>query len=212
MAWLRLYKSVRPLPGFTVDEAPTNASLTAELFATVRDNGRIIDQTRHVIGGSGSLEAVFPLGRIFPDPELEDWEVRVQRFPRDLDIRRGLLSGNWANIVDVVASRNASIFDGEGSEIPAAEFIRRARDSEAGPQVGAMRWAVTLSDSARLALQLQGLPATAAMLNGKPSLKVIYMLYQIQCIWSHTSNSATHKNFFLQVVLVVTSLSALQPN
>ena len=171
MAWLRLFKSVRPMPGFTVDEPPNNARLTSELFATVRADGRIIDHTRHVVGGSGSLEASFPLGKIFTDPELAEWTVNVQRFPRDLDIRRGLLSGNWVNIVDVAAARNAAIYDGAGAEIPAAEFLRRVKNSEEGPQVGAMRWAITLSDSARLELQLQGLPATAAMLMGKPSLK-----------------------------------------
>jgi hypothetical protein len=35
----------------------------------------------------------------------------------------------------------------------------------------AVRWAVVLDDGGWLAVQLQGLPASAAMLNGKPSLK-----------------------------------------
>jgi hypothetical protein len=40
---LRLYKCIRPAAGFQVDEAPTNHPHTAELFATVHDNGRIIE-------------------------------------------------------------------------------------------------------------------------------------------------------------------------
>jgi hypothetical protein len=44
-------------------------------------------------------------------------------------------------------------------------------DFEDGPMEAAIRWAVVLGDSGRLLVQLQGLPATAAVLNGKPSLK-----------------------------------------
>jgi hypothetical protein len=40
---------------------------------------------------------------------------------------------------------------------------------EDGPMEAAIRWAVVLDDSAKLMVQLQGLPSTAN--NGKPSLK-----------------------------------------
>jgi hypothetical protein len=41
-----LNKTIRPASGFNVDDAPTtSAHSTAELFAQVRDNGRILDDT-----------------------------------------------------------------------------------------------------------------------------------------------------------------------
>ncbi len=53
---------------------------------------------------------------------------------------------------------------------------------EDGPMEAAVRWAVVLDDSAKLMVQLQGLPSTAAALNGKPSLKryfsVLIILYK----------------------------------
>jgi hypothetical protein len=171
MAWLRLYKAIRPMPGFLIDEAPTNARYTSELFATVRADGRVIDHTRYVIGGSDILEASFDLDKLFTDPDFEGWTVNIQRFPRDVDVRRGMLSGPWHNLIDVAASRNASFLDRDGAEIPVGEFIRRAKDADSGPQVGAIRWAIILNDASKLALMLQGLPATASQLMGKPSMK-----------------------------------------
>jgi hypothetical protein len=40
-----LYKTIRPASGFNVDDAPATFAHTAELFAQVRDIGRILDDT-----------------------------------------------------------------------------------------------------------------------------------------------------------------------
>jgi hypothetical protein len=40
------FKCIRPAAGFQVDEAPTSHPHTAELFASVRENGRIIHDMR----------------------------------------------------------------------------------------------------------------------------------------------------------------------
>jgi hypothetical protein len=171
MALLRAYKAIRPAMGFTVDEAPKTNDFTAELFASVKNDGRIGDATRLVLGGRAILEANFKLGLIFEDSGMENWSIVMEKWPRDMDIRRGLLTGLWQNITDVVASRDASVLDETGSEVPASRFLKRVKEAEEGPEVGSIRWAVMLNDCARLSIQLQGLPATAATLCGKPSLK-----------------------------------------
>ena len=61
---LRFYKAIRPAPGFYVDEAPNSSPLTVELFAQVRSNGRILDNIRHVLGGSIPLEGGFSFKKI----------------------------------------------------------------------------------------------------------------------------------------------------
>ncbi len=48
--------------GFHVDQAPTNGRYTAELFATMRNNGRILDKVRCVLGGNDTVEEEFSLG------------------------------------------------------------------------------------------------------------------------------------------------------
>jgi len=170
MAQLRLFKAIRPLPGFHTDEPPTHSRYTAELFAEARPDGRIVDQVRCLVGGSAVFEATFKLQEIFGDTEFNDWQITVQRFPRDIDIRKGLLSTPWRSIGDLAASRDLAIFDEHGAEIPAAEFLRRLKSSDDGP-LGAIRWCIVLNDSERLSLQLQGLPSSASTLMGKPSLK-----------------------------------------
>ena len=171
MAMLRVYKAVRPMAGFLNDEAPTSSAHTAELYATVRDDGRIVDDFRFNLGGSEFIEATFKLSAIFSDPELADWTVKIHTNPAEIKLRRNLFSGVWGDITALVASRDAWVLDKDGNGVPAAEFLRRVQESEEGPEMAAMRWAVMLTDSGRLVLHLHGLPASAAILNGKPSLK-----------------------------------------
>jgi hypothetical protein len=95
----------------------------------------------------------------------------MQRWPRDLDLRKGLLSSHWKDIATIVSCRDASVFDAEGAGIPAEEILRTLEDQDNGQGAAAVRWAVRLSDNEKLAIQLHGLPAAAAVLNGKPSYK-----------------------------------------
>ena len=171
MALLRAFKAIRPMAGFNVDEPPTTHAITAELFATVRSDGRIGDTTRMVIGGRDVIEASFSLSAAFEDPVLAEYNMLIQRFPRDLDLRKGLLSGAWHSLIDMVASRDASVLDESGAEVTAARFLKQAKEAEGGPAVASVRWAVTLNDCAKLCLELQCLPASATALSGKPSLK-----------------------------------------
>jgi hypothetical protein len=118
---LRPYKCIRPAAGFQVDEAPTNHPHTAELFATVRDNvrdnGRIIDDTRMLLGKSEIFDAYFKLGKIFKFPGFKDWSLHVQRWGRDLDLRKGLLSGLRQDVTALIATREADVIDENGTGI-----------------------------------------------------------------------------------------------
>jgi hypothetical protein len=134
----------------------------------VRDNGRILDDFKGVIGGTDILEADFELSRIF-NPVIGAHTIRMQRWLRDLDLRKGLLSGIWKDVSTIVSCRDASIFDNRGAGIPAEEFLRLLEDPENGKEAAVVRWAVRLRASEKLVIQLHGLPAAAAVLNGKPS-------------------------------------------
>jgi hypothetical protein len=171
MAMLRLYKAIRPAPGYAVDEAPNSHPRTAELFATVRNNGRILDDMKVVIGGTGIFEANFKIEKLITEDTIGSWSVNIQRWARDITIRDGLLSSLWADLSTIVSAGDASILDSNGAGIPAAEFLRLLDDAEEGDAQAALRWAVVLNERGRLAAQLQGLPASAAALNGKPSYK-----------------------------------------
>ena len=168
---LRLYKALRPASGYHTDQPPNTSKHTAELFAEARDNGRILDNTRCVLGGTDILEAEISLAKMFEDPVLRSYKMHIQRWPRDVDLKKGLLSGLWNDLKTVVSARDASVMDNTGSGIPAREFLEVLEGAEDGHESAAIRWAIALGDDERLVLQLQGLPATAALLNGKPSFK-----------------------------------------
>jgi hypothetical protein len=170
MALLRLCKAVKPMAAFNTDQPDDSAAFTADLLATVRPNGRIVDQVRYTLGGTDIIESQFQLEEIFASEDFRGWTIHLQRWPRDIVLRKGLLSGNWTDISAMVSARDAAVFDDGGAGIAAAEFLRKTKASEDDVS-GSVRWAVVLDDSAKLAVMLQGLPATAGLLNGKPSLK-----------------------------------------
>jgi hypothetical protein len=153
------------------NQPPNDDNYTAELFAMVRDNGRILDDFKCVVGGTDILEAEFELSKLFNNPVIGGHTIKIQRWPRDLDLRKGLLSGNWKDVSTIVSCRDASIFDSEGAGIPAEEFLGLLENPDNGKEAAAVRWAVRLSASEKLVIQLHGLPAAAAVLNGKPSYK-----------------------------------------
>jgi hypothetical protein len=168
---LTYFKAIRPRQGFTVVEPPTSIPHTAELFAQVRDNGRILDDFRCVMGGHSIFEAQFELGQIIDDLSISKWTIHMQKWPRDVNLRTGMLSGLWSDIASLVSSRDAAVFDGHGAGIPSSEFLRRLHEDDNDPYFAAIRWAVVLGDNGRLVAQIQGLPGLAAVLNGKPVLK-----------------------------------------
>ncbi len=75
------------------------------------------------------------------------------------------------DIALLVFARDASVLDKERAGIPASKILRMIEQAEVGPASAAARWAVILGDNEKLCLQQQGLPAAAAVLNGKPSFK-----------------------------------------
>ncbi len=101
---LRYFKAIRPASGYNTDDAPNNSSITVELFAQVRNNGRILDGTRHVLGGQ-DFEAVFKLSKLSSDEEMRKWTVHMCRHTRNIILRPGMLSSQWTDLVEIVAAK-----------------------------------------------------------------------------------------------------------
>jgi hypothetical protein len=113
------FKAIRPMPGFHVDQPPSNVRHSAELFATIRINGRILNDVRCILGGNEVVEASFRLDKLTENPDFKEFEVKMQRWPRDIELRKGRVSGAWTSLSDLVASRDADVFNKDGSGIPA---------------------------------------------------------------------------------------------
>jgi len=160
----RFYRAIRPLPGSNVDEPTGTLPYSAVLFATARDSGRFLEdvQVVHVsLGGAEIYDVNFKLKKVVNDASIGDRSIRIQKWPRDVELRKGLLSSLCVDIPALVSGRDAQVLDDQGAGIPAAEFLRRFNEA-----LASVRWAVVLNDRGKLAL-----PSSAAVLNGKRTLK-----------------------------------------
>jgi hypothetical protein len=140
------FKAIRPMPGFHVDQPPSNVRHSAVLFATIRNNGRILDDVRCVLGGNEVVEASFQLGKLMENPDFKEYEVEMQRWPRDIELQKGLVSGAWTSLSDLVArgTRTSSARTGPASQPTSSSgAFRRQRAAPRRPPLDgrtARRW------------------------------------------------------------------------
>jgi hypothetical protein len=145
--------------------------LGAELLVQVRPNGRMLDHFRVTLGGSRILDVSFPVSNIISMPAANAWRLKMQVWPRDVVLRRNMTTSDWSNIGTIIAAKDGCVVaeeEGRETVVPHAEVL--ACFEELGA-VAAVRFAVVVGGDQRLVLMLQGLPATAETLAGKPAFR-----------------------------------------
>jgi hypothetical protein len=84
-----------------------------------------------------------------------------------------MMTSCWIDVVDAVEGNDTSILDQKGDDVIAADFrALMASSSTNAPVVAAFCWGVMIGSDGLLKLQLQGLPAAAALLSGRQLFKV----------------------------------------
>jgi hypothetical protein len=145
---------------------------TVELLAQLRSTGRILDNFRFALDGTLHLDATVDLASIIPVEVYQGWKLTQQFWPRDIPLRKNMVTSAWTSVTDTVASQDCDITDSDGAGISAGEFIRSiATLPGTGPTNRSTRWAVIISGDHHLKLQWQALPLPASVLNGKASFK-----------------------------------------
>ena len=148
---------------------PRNAGLCSmELLAQVRPNGRILDHYRVSLGGSRILDVNCRLAELLLCPATAELWFKYSVWPRDVDIKRNMSTSAWSDVYNLLASKRASVVDGENQLIPSDRLLEDIK--EAG-NMAAMRFAVVAGEDAKMQLQLQCLPGSANTLMGKPLLR-----------------------------------------
>lgn len=152
--------------------APDSADITAQLLAQLRPTGRILDGFQLVLGGTRIQEAEVDLGALVPATAFSNYKLRFQFWPRDICIRRNMLSSSWIDAPAHICSNESAVFDETGAEVTPAEFMTRLDEgADYEPEGAAFRWAITVGEDGTLRLQLQGLPAAAVILSGRHQFK-----------------------------------------
>jgi hypothetical protein len=141
-----------------------------ELMVQARPNGRMMDHFRVSLGGSRILDVGFALSNILASPRARTWRLKMQVWPRDVDVRRNMTSTAWMDVEVLVSTKECQVVSigSDGSETPVAfeEAVACLKDTGA-----AIRFAVVIGGDQKLLLILQGLPASADQLLGKRAFK-----------------------------------------
>ena len=149
--------------------------LGIEVMTQARVNGRIIDHFRVAIGGSEILKVNFNTNNIFLVENTPAVNLSYEIWPRDISIRRNMVTSEWLDVATLLASRDVSVIVGglADPEVPDGNAaLLAAMDEQPKPMVSAsIRWAVGASIDGRMELVLQSFPSTAAILSGKPAFR-----------------------------------------
>jgi hypothetical protein len=164
--------AVLPMADFDAAQARDPGALGGELMVQARNNGRLLDNFRFSIGGSGLITARFSTKDIFSSELLPDTKLFLQTRPNQIQLRKNLLSSEWLDVWELIRSRDLLAAEGADDEDDTDELLElydalADKDSYAA----SLRWAVSVGADQKLELLLQSLPASANTLNNKVQLK-----------------------------------------
>jgi hypothetical protein len=103
---------------FDVTTPTSPGAVSVELFAQLRNTGRILDGFRFAIDGASPLEVNVDLYQLIPVDDCRSLRFFQQSWPRDVALRRNMVSSTWTSLTDTVSSNNADILDDSGRVPP----------------------------------------------------------------------------------------------
>ncbi len=84
---------------------------TLEIFAQLRNTGRILDHFRCVLGGSKHLKINASLTDMFPNECFRGWRYRTQKSPSEVVIRKNMFSSAWVETPTTLLFNEASVYN-----------------------------------------------------------------------------------------------------
>jgi hypothetical protein len=154
----------------------TAGELFAGVSAQVLPNGRISDGYRVTLGESKIVNIKAEMSAMGLAPASTTWFFRHQIEAKDIQLRSNMTSGEWFDAHKLIEDKVAWVEDGKGHRVKEEEVLQMLSGRAA-----AIRFAVVLSEDARLELNLQTLPAAAEVLIREPgfkrSAKITYVRY-----------------------------------
>jgi hypothetical protein len=146
-------------------------TLGLELLIQIRDTGRAQDHFRVALGGSELLTGFLPMRDILHvSKEFPPWTIEYSKWPTDIILARNRTTSVWVDMMALIESREVIIKDDDDRVVPYEDVLEElAKETHVSsvPSCSA-RWAAGVSDSDKMVLMLQVLPATADFLNGRP--------------------------------------------
>ena len=95
----------------------------------------------------------------------------LERWSRDICLNTNSMTSDWFDLEDSIAEKTIKVTLASGGDDTRNTLRKQLKkESTKTPNGAAFRWAVTVTDSGRLALQLQSLPLPVATIASKPLL------------------------------------------
>ncbi len=165
---------------FDVAIPSSPGAVSVELFAQLRNTGRILDGFRFAIDGASPLEVNVDLYQLIPVDDCRSLRFFQQSWRRDVMLRRNMVTSTWTSLTDTVSSNNADILDDSSAGISPAAFLRiLGQLLSSGPVNASTRWAIVIGADGLLKLQLQALPLVASYLNNRATFRR-YILFSFE--------------------------------
>ena len=140
----------------------------------VWNNGRIMDHFLFTLGGSKLLEATLKLKQVIGNDNLPDWELNYRLWPRDVMLRRNMLTSDWVDRRSLVSSWDVTIVDvATGNEVEAQQYLATL-DSLGTNKIkisSSLRWGFFDGPDKRVRLHLLALPGLLVSFSSKPAFK-----------------------------------------
>ncbi len=147
----------------------STGEVVMELMAQIPPNGRVKDHFRIAVGGSSLLEVNKPLSSLIPAAALDRYKFRFQFWACDIAIRQNMTTSKWLDVTSIIEENMATLTDLSGDKV-AQDIVLEELESMEDGQIkdAAICYAVVIGPDQRMALEVQSLPASANILNGKP--------------------------------------------
>ena len=163
---------VLPDEEFETALSTVTGALGVELMAQVRPSGKICDDFLLRLSGEKKVDVDFPLNILMPHDVFRKYRFKFQYWAKDINIRKNMMTSTWVDVPAMLGFRECEVVDDSGGSMDCATILSIMEElDEDGPTSAALRWAVVVGDDENLQLQLQGLPASAVELTGKPVLR-----------------------------------------
>jgi len=162
-----------PMADFELAAARNPMECGVELMVQARPNGRILDHVRLVLGGDKLIDVTLKFKNLLSIPDVPDWELVYNLWPRDIKIKRNMVTSEWLDIRSLIHSNDARVQLSENQQpvdnVEVLGYMDGIADKLANSS--SLRWAVMVGDDNRFKLYLQGLPGPASSFSGKPAFR-----------------------------------------
>ena len=99
--------TILDMEDFETASSPRNpGALGLDVLVQLRNSGRAMDDFRVLVGGSQRLKVGFEASSVFPTTTVPDWIISLECWPRDITLRKNMVSSEWMDVINMVAAND----------------------------------------------------------------------------------------------------------